>query len=436
MKFLIILVVGKLISLLSSALNFGSGSTWPGHVALKLEKNFIKKILTKNKNLKIIVVTGTNGKTTTTSLITYIIKDLGYKVFSNPEGANLLNGIASTLIKNSNIFGKLDFDFLVLETDEFSFPHLIDQITPQAVVILNLFRDQLDRYGEVNTIGLRWFKALQNLTKETTLVINGDDPFLFFNAKKLLTKNIFFGVDEQLMKLKNIPHDVDFHYCPNCQSPLTYKGISYAHLGNYFCKNCGFKKQFININIAGKKINYPLEGLYNIYNTNAVMTLAAFFLKADLKKVNQSLSHFKPAFGRQEKIVYQERKVFILLSKNPAGFNQSLKSVSDILKNKKTNFLVVLNDRIPDGQDVSWIWDVDFENIVKKAKNIFVSGDRVYDMAIRFKYENKKVLPISNLKKAVEKAVERTDKNDILFILPTYSAMLEIRKILVGRKFL
>lgn len=437
----LIIIIGKLIVWLSKIFNLGSGSTWPGHIALKLDKDFIKKIFLRNKQLKKVIVAGTNGKTTTTLLIKNVIQGLGKKTFSNEEGANLLNGIASSLIKNSNFFGKIDFDYGVFESDEFSFPLLLEQMTPDIVVILNLFRDQLDRYGEVNTIGIRWFRSLKNLPQASFLIVNGDDPYLYHLARDLKCKVYFFGVDKSLMKLKKIPHDVDFNYCPICNSLLKYKSIAYAHLGDYYCNNCQFRRENIKV-FKDLKIKYPLEGLYNIYNTNAVLALSSFFLKADLNKVKKVFLNFEPAFGRQEEVIYKNRRVFILLSKNPAGFNQSIKTVIKILKNKKANFLILLNDRIPDGQDVSWIWDVDFDLILKKARTVFVSGDRKYDMYLRLKYAKPSssrpelAKPGLGVKEAIDKAVLKTKKNERLYILTTYSAMLEARKILVGRKFL
>ncbi len=435
MRFYFSLLVGKLFVFLSSRLGLGNGSTWPGHVSLKIDGDMIEKIFARNPATKVIIVAGTNGKTTTTSLLDHLLGKLGYRVFSNREGANLVNGVSSTLVKNSDMSGNLKADFAVLEVDEFSFPSLIKKVKPDVVIILNLFRDQLDRYGEVNTIGSRWFFALKNLPKESFLIINGDDPYLFFNGSEFKQKKVFFGVNKKLMELKDIPHDVDFIYCPSCQALLDYESLSYAHLGNYYCVHCGFHRTGIR-DFYEEKIYYPLEGLYSVYNTNAVLSFARFYLKIDLKRASHIFRSFKPAFGRQEEIVFRSRKIFLLLSKNPAGFNQSLRTVNQILENRQANFLFVLNDRIPDGQDVSWIWDVDFAIVKNNIKSVYLAGDRVYDLAVRFKYENKKVLTYENLKLAVNDVINKTEKEDRLFIIPTYSAMLEVRKILLGKKFL
>ncbi len=436
MRLFLSIILGKLVAAASSLLNLGAGSTWPGHLALKIETNFVKNIFKKN-SLKVIVVAGTNGKTTSTALISHLLRGLGYRVFSNPEGANLMNGVTSALLKTTDFSGNLDYDFAVLEVDEFTLPLLLKEIVPDAVFILNLFRDQLDRYGEVNTIGSRWFSSLETLPKKTFVVVNGDDPYLYFMGKKLHMNVKYFGVDEKLMELKNIPHDVDFIYCPSCNTLLNYSRLAYSHLGVFNCGKCGFKRKDVN-NFSENSINYPMEGLYNVYNTNGILTFFKYFLKADLKKINSLLKKFRPAFGRQELIEFQKRKIFLLLSKNPAGFNQSIRTVKSMLKNNTASFLIVLNDRIPDGQDVSWIWDVDFSILLSNVKKIFVSGDRVYDMSIRLKYENKtnKIYPVPNLQQALTKIIENTRQGEKFYILATYSGMLEIRKILLGKKFL
>jgi len=434
---LILILLGKLIIKTSQILNLGAGSTWPGHIALKLNEKFIENIIDKNKNLKIIVIAGTNGKTTSTALLKFLLEKSGYKVFTNNEGANLLNGVASSIIKNSNIFSQLKYDFAIFESDEFNFPLLLKKISPDKILILNLFRDQLDRYGEVNTIALKWLESLKTLSAKTEVFINGDDPQLYYIGSKLSQKVQYFGVETKIMKLKNIPHDVDSIFCPVCLSLLHYQQLAYAHLGDFYCSNCQFKRGDVS-DFSNIKINYPMSGLYNVYNTNAVLQLIKSLGNTEFEDINRWLKEFVPAFGRQEEIIYKNRRVFILLSKNPAGFNQSIQTVKEILKNKKANFLIILNNQIPDGLDVSWIWDVDFAPIFAGAKNIFVSGDRVYDLNLRLRYENeaKKIITFENLSDAVESIINKTKESERLFILPTYSAMLEVRKILLGRKLL
>jgi UDP-N-acetylmuramyl tripeptide synthase len=430
-----LIILGKLIIKTSKLFSFGSGSTWPGHIALKLNSKFIEEIIYKNKKLKIIVIAGTNGKTTSTALTKFLLEKSGKKVFTNHEGANLENGVASSIIRNSNLFLKLKFDYAIFESDELNLPLLLNKISPDKILILNLFRDQLDRYGEVNTIALKWLKSLKELTNKTEVFINGDDPQLYYIGTKLTQKVTFFGVAKKLMKLTEIPNDVDSIYCPVCLSLLKYHRLSYAHLGDFYCSKCQFKSGKLS-DFSNTKINYPMNGLYNIYNTNAVLLLIKSLIDVSFKDLNKWLKEFTPAFGRQEEITYKNRKIFILLSKNPAGFNQSIQTVSEMVKNQRANFLVVLNNRIPDGLDVSWIWDVDFKPIFNVANNVSVAGDRVYDLNLRLRYENinKNISTYEDLSIAINSIVGKTKIGERLYVLPTYSAMLEVRKILTGKK--
>lgn len=437
MKNILIIFVCKIIGWISRIFNFGSGSTWPGHIALTLNEKFIEEVIENNKNLKLIVIAGTNGKTTSTALLQYLLKKFGFKIFTNNEGANLLNGVASSIIKNSNLFTKLKFDFAIFESDELNLPLLLNKISPDKILILNLFRDQLDRYGEVNSIAIKWLKSLETLTKKTEIFINGDDPQLYYIGTKLSQKIKYFGIGKKLMKLKYVPNDVDSIYCPICLTLLKYNQLSYAHLGDFYCPSCRFKRAGIN-DFSNVNINYPMSGLYNVYNTNAILLLIKSLINVNVNDVNKWLKKFVPSFGRQEEIVYKNRRVFILLSKNPAGFNQSIQAVREIIINKRANFLIILNNKIPDGLDVSWIWDVDFKPIIDVAKNIYVAGDRLYDLNLRLKYESTKSIinTYEELPKAIDEIVRKTKKGERLYVLPTYSAMLEVRKILLGRKLL
>ncbi|MEK7558965.1 MAG: Mur ligase family protein [Patescibacteria group bacterium] len=420
------LLIGKLISFISKFFNLGSGSTWPGHMAIESDPNFIKKILRRNLNLKVILIAGTNGKTTTGKLIQTILEKNGNKVFQNEAGANLLNGVASTLIEKSNLTGGLDYDFAIFEIDENTLPLILDNVYPNIIVLLNLFRDQLDRYGEVNIISDKWKKALSLIDKKTNLILNADDPKIAYLGADI--RNVkYFGVKG---KEQVIDHASDSAYCPKCGNKLDYKSITFSHLGDWSCKKCGLKRPKPDLENFE---SYALPGAYNRYNIHTAV-LTAKTLGASNEKILIALKDFKPAFGRQEIVEYKGRKIQIFLSKNPASFNQSLETINEL---KAKHLLLVLNDRIPDGRDVSWIWDVDFENNLKNFKNILVSGDRVYDMALRLKYADRNdAKPYDVVTDAVEDLIDSAPKNDILYILPTYSAMLDLRKILTGKKIL
>ncbi|MEX2013126.1 MAG: MurT ligase domain-containing protein, partial [Candidatus Levyibacteriota bacterium] len=415
-----------------------SGSTWPGHAALSLDKDIAKKLARKNPNLKIILVAGTNGKTTTSKMISEVLEKHGLRVFSNQEGANLLNGIASSLISHSSIFGKINYDVAIFEADENSLPAIAHSTKPYAIILLNLFRDQLDRYGEVNIIASKWKKTIEKLPKETLLISNGDDPMLSFISAKSGLNSFHFGLPKDKASNSKQTSDVDFLYCPSCQTKLEFENITYSHLGKFKCPKCKFTNPLI---YSFDTLPNPLLGEYNRYNINAAALLLTEGFNVGLEQIEMSLKNFSPAFGRQENIKYKNKNVFVMLSKNPASFNQSITAV--LSKEKAPNILLLLNDAVPDGRDVSWIWDIDTEELVRSSKNIMISGDRCYDMALRLKYAGSgeqrakgEWLIEENLEKAIDKAILRLPKDKTLYVLATYSAMLEARKILTGKKIL
>ncbi len=428
---LLLILFGKILIFVSKILNLGNGSTWPGHITLNANKNFTKNILKKNKQLKIILIAGTNGKTTTGKLIQTILEGSGERVFQNTAGANLLSGVASSFIRFSSINGKINFDYAIFEIDENTLPLILENINPEIIVLINLFRDQLDRYGEVNAISKRWKEAFVSLDSKTSLILNADDPQIAYLGYAVKNKIKYFGVDSG--KSQETEHASDSTYCPKCGNKLNYKTTTFSHLGDWECSNCKLKKPKSDIESFSK---YPLPGLYNKYNIHAAV-LTAKILGINDGKIKNALKDFKPAFGRQEIIKVNDKNIQIFLSKNPASFNQSLQTVKDL---SGKNILIVLNDRIPDGRDVSWIWDIDFELLTRGFENISVSGDREYDMALRLKYSiqnyNSNVKIYENLKKSVEESIKSIKQYETLYVLPTYSAMLDLRKILTGKSIL
>lgn len=424
-----LITLGKTLSKASQLMNRGNGSTWPGHIALQANKQFVKQILAKSPT-QVIIVAGTNGKTTTASMIAHALQKQGRKVLQNDSGANLLNGIASTILLNTNKHGRITHDYAVFEVDENALPQVLQQMHPDYVVLLNLFRDQLDRYGEINAITSKWNRAIASLTKKTKLILNADDPQIAYlaHAMEYQTNAKYFAVQGDEEK-KPSADAADALSCPRCGEPLIFMSLTFSHLGNWTCKSCQFSHPKPAIDAFPE---YPLSGLYNRYNTHAT---ALVLKEAGLKpnQIEQSLRTFKPAFGRQELVQYKNRNVQLFLSKNPTSFNQSFATIKDL---KARTLLIVLNDRIPDGRDVSWIWDTDLSGI-DQFERIIVAGDRVYDMALRIKYENyAKIETFEKIEDAVEEGVKSVTASETLFILPTYSAMLEVRKILTGKKIL
>lgn len=420
-----IIILGKLIIFLSKILNLGSGSTWPGHIALKINPNFINDLLI-DTSAKKIVVAGTNGKTTTGKLITSVLKTNKKRYAHNLAGANLLNGLASELIQSSDIRGKINKEYVVFESDEFALPQILEKVKPDYLICLNLFRDQLDRYGELDSIAKKWIEAINKQSK-ISLILNADDPLIASLGQG--RKNVYyFGLYEK-QNLKHLMHGADSIHCPVCLNKLIFKKVYFSHLGEWYCSKCDFKRPKIDMKTTSF---YPLSGFYNKYNTLAA-SLVLGRIGFSKSQIVDGFRNFKPAFGRQEKIIYKDKEIILFLSKNPTSFNESLATVKEL---GGKNLLFVLNDRIPDGLDVSWIWDIGLERILDKEMNILVSGDRSYDMALRMKYANIFCHIEKDLIEGINSMIESLDSNEKLYILPNYSAMLDVRKLLLGRKLL
>ncbi len=425
---LLLIIFGKALSKFFRFTNLGNGSTWPGHIALRINKNFINEMIF-NSRMKVILIAGTNGKTTTAKLIRTVLEENGKRVIQNQSGANLLNGIASVLILQSDISGKLRHDFAILEIDENSLPHILKELQPRYLILLNLFRDQLDRYGEIDEIAKKWKKALESVSAETTLILNADDPMVTYLGNNAKEEALYFGLENKGPGKASLEHAADSIYCPACGAKLIYTTIFYSHLGVWHCIGCGFKRP--TKNLISDFSFYPLNGAYNESNTLAAVSVLRQ-IGLDDKQIIEGFRKFQPAFGRQEKIVYKGKNIQIFLSKNPTGFNESMRTIDQL--GAKT-VLMILNDRIPDGRDVSWIWDIDFPAF----KNILITGDRAYDMGLRIKYtmkDKQKFSVCENLKGAFEKGLKQLGENETFYILPTYTAMLEVRKIMTGKGIL
>ena len=427
--------VAKSVTFLVRSLRLGAASVLPGSIARRIEPRLLQLLSQQVKN-GVIIIAGTNGKTTTALLLRTILENKGYRVCHNSTGANLENGLMTALLESTSLVGTLDVDYAILEVDENIVPKVLKPLQPRIILCLNLFRDQLDRYGEVDTISKRWTKVISTLPPETVVIPNADDPTLSLLGQQLQQKVLFFGLNEPEHYLEAIPHAVDSIYCPQCGHPLNYQGVYLSHLGDFTCPSCGFSKS--QPALASSEWSQILVGLYNKYNTLAATT-AAIELGVDEATIRDTINNFQAAFGRAEDLVIDGKRVRILLSKNPVGTNETIRVVT---QSTDTTTLLVLNDRTPDGTDVSWIWDVDTEKLVQRGGTLVVSGDRVYDMALRLRYSEKSadsnlnLIVEEDLRQAIAKALEHTPPTETLHILPTYSAMLEVREVLTGRKIL
>ncbi|ELR98163.1 Mur ligase family protein [Gloeocapsa sp. PCC 73106] len=429
------IATGKTITTLVQGLGLGAASVLPGAIARRLYPELLP-LLAAQITQGIILVCGTNGKTTTALLLRQMLTLQGYRVVHNETGANLVNGLITALLNQASWRGQLSADYGILEVDENVLPLIVGPCQPEFILALNLFRDQLDRYGEVDSISERWQQAIAPLNPDTQIILNGDDPTLAYLGRQLTQKVSFFGLSESELYLETIPYASDSTYCPSCGAALNYQGVYLSHLGDFDCSSCGFGKPDLEIN--SREWSQVLMGVYNKYNTLAALTVA---LKIGVERtvLERAIAEFKPAFGRAETLTINGKTVKILLAKNPVGMNETLRAVQQASGHQTIVTLLLLNDRTPDGTDVSWIWDVDTEQLTQLQGQIIVSGDRVYDLALRLQYTEpspQTLIIKDNLSEALSEALNATPEDATLYILPTYSAMLEVRQLLTGKKIL
>lgn len=447
-QLILALIVGKILNLALKI--YGSGATAaPGLYALKIDPNLVKKISSKKK-LKSIVISGTNGKTTT-SRILYDIISKKYKVIHNRQGSNLLRGIASTMIANSSPLGQLDYDYAIWESDEAALLPISQNININTLVLLNLFRDQLDRYGEIDTTRKKWQEVVKNLKPDASLILNADDPSVNYLSKFTKAKKTFFGLATTKIDLPKVENVADVKFCPNCDGKLIYEDLYSAHLGTYKCSKCSFRRKTpqvsissitfnknystnikVSINNKSLSINYQLPGLFNAYNVIAAFTTATS-IGTNAKSASVDISKFTAVFGRYQNIQLDDKNLLLFLIKNPAGANEVIRTIA---VNQKINLLVILNDNIADGRDVSWIWDTNWEALSSKISNIDVAGTRAWDMALRLKYAKIKTDQKNvqqNLKSAIDNSISKLAKGDTLFVLPTYTALMGLQAYLKSK---
>lgn len=440
-KIMLAIIICKML-ILAGKLAGKAGSSLPGEIALKICPDIMTHLAKQVKG-GIIAVCGTNGKTTTNNIIYSYLKSNGKKVVCNNVGANMIYGVCCAFCKDANVFGKLDADFASLEIDEASAVKIFKYFAPDYMVITNLFRDQLDRYGEID-LTVDYLKRALDLAPETKLILNGDDPVSSQFALDKNRKVYFVGVEEKV--LSNNEEASEGAFCPVCSEKLSYSVRHYSQLGHFVCEKCGFKRHGVdfavkNINLTdGMKfelsymgegvlfdVNY--RGFYNIYNI-AVSYCSARLLLGKLDNYREVLSSYKPQTGRMEEFDVG-KKVVLNLSKNPAGFNQGISAVTEDSGKSKV-MLIGINDNAGDGKDISWLWDASFENLnIEEVKRFIVCGMRRDDMALRLKYagiDENKIKKFDTLKAA---AVEITKGDeDICYALVNYTVVFEMKAVL------
>jgi UDP-N-acetylmuramyl tripeptide synthase len=428
----------------------GRGATaLPGLVALTLDPDFIAA-LSSSLLHGVVCVSGTNGKTTTARMLSDIARATGWAPIHNRAGSNLDRGVAAALLADATWEGEPRGDFGLFEIDEASLPGVVGKIRPRAVVVTNLFRDQMDRYFELDALARRIGEALAGLPAETALVLNADDPLVANLALRKDARTIYFGVDDDTVG-GTVPQAIsDATRCPRCKAPLRYRRVVLAHVGDWHCDSCGLERPPRDVAatkvvlgeggseivlggvLAGafETIRVPIPGLYNVYNALAALA-ASRPLDIGLPEAIRALANFKPAFGRLETIEAKGKTLRLVLVKNPAGFNAAIAALLETGRHPR--LLAALNDRDADGRDVSWIWDADFETLAPAVEHAVITGIRGRDLALRFKYAGlpaEKTQVVDDPAAAIDTALGAAPAGSEVVVLATYTALLALREAL------
>ncbi|MCH8025432.1 MAG: DUF1727 domain-containing protein [Chloroflexi bacterium] len=460
------IVAGRLAGASSRALRRGGGTAIAGAVAQGIDPA-LAGTLTRQLGHGCALVTGTNGKTTTARMLAQIAREAGLEPLANPSGSNLMRGVAAALLGETDVLGNIRETanrIGIFEVDEAVLPQATRELQPRAIIFTNLFRDQLDRYGEADAVVAIWQRALRDLPENSTLVLNADDPAISSlgdpagaslgdaSAGRALT----YGIEDTSVAANELEHASDYRFCLSCGEELAYSANFYGHIGHWRCPGCDRARRTPDVRAtavelaAGEMaaeratrvgiatpagelhIELPLAGLYNVENALAA-TAGAVSLGLPLDAIERALRSIQPAFGRQERFQLDGREVVVLLGKNPTGLNQVLRTIT--ANGGGLHLLFFLNDGIADGRDISWIWDTDYELVAGQARSVVAAGTRADELALRLKYADLAVEPqvASGTAAALDAAIAQTPPGETLHVVPTYTAMLEVRELLAKR---
>jgi UDP-N-acetylmuramyl tripeptide synthase len=457
MSFLTPLAVaaGKLAGGLSRGLRLGGGTTLPGTVARRLDPGVLRE-LSAALPRGAILITGTNGKTTTSRMLAEILSAAGERVLHNRAGANLIEGLTATAVGDAGWRGRPRASIGLFETDEAALPQALAEIRPRLVLVHNLFRDQLDRYGEVDTVAGAWRAALATLPAEALVVLNADDPAVADLGAGLQARVSYYGLEDARHAAGAGAHIADSQFCRRCGHRYDFSLAFYAHIGHYRCPSCGHSRPEPDVRLArldlqgtagsrlaitypggALELDLPLPGLYNAANATAAVA-AALALGVEPARARGALERFSAAFGRIERVTAGPGgpPMLIALIKNPVGATETVRMLTAGEPAGELHLLIAINDKFADGTDVSWLWDAEFEALAGRVACAVVSGTRADDMAVRLKYAGvpeAAALVEPDLGRAVDAALAALPPGATLYVLPTYTAMLELREDLARR---
>ena len=437
------IALARAVAGMSRLAGAGGGTTLPGKLLWKLDPGAVDRLAARLPRGSALV-SATNGKTTTAAMAASILSPT-VRLAHNRAGANLVSGVASALVASR------DAELGLFEVDEAALPEVAQRLAPRAVSLGNLFRDQLDRYGELELLAARWREMAKRLPAGATLVANADDPQLGAIAQDR-ARSVVFGLDDPRHGSPELQHAADSKWCVRCGTPYEYAAAYIGHLGDYRCPSCGHARPPLDlaareISLNGlesvafslvtpegeRRVELRVPGLYNVYNALAAASLTRA-LGASLNEVVAGLQGFSAAFGRFERIDVDGRSLLVLLIKNPAGANEVVRTL--VAGGAPKLLLIALNDEIADGRDVSWIWDVDFEPLLGGLERLVATGERAAELALRFKYagmDEGRIEVVPDLEQALDRALGLTLPGAELAALPTYTAMLALREIVARR---
>jgi UDP-N-acetylmuramyl tripeptide synthase len=448
MKLSTSVAAGKAATHLSRRLGVGAGSNFPGKVILRLHPGAPEEMASLLPG-GCVLVSGTNGKTTTSNLLAGMMRAGGLRPVHNRVGANLMTGITAALAQASDARGKPRGDIGLFEVDEATLPVAVKRLMPRLVIITNLFRDQLDRYGELESLSRKMDAALSSLDGEASVLLNADDPLVASLGKESKARVYYFGIEYEGAGEPGLRHAADSKHCRICGSPLDFEANYFGHMGKYSCPRCGATRPAVDFaasdialeGTGGSRVSVAtplwqtdlflgLPGLYNVHNLLAALG-GAQLLGFEKEDVERGVEGYSTAFGRGERISVDGRTLFLVLSKNPTGFNEVIRTLEG--EGTGLAILAALNDRIADGRDVSWIWDVDFEDLAPLARFLVATGTRAWDMALRMKYAGLDPSAIdveTDMKKALRTALDGASEGETVYALTTYTATLDLRRLL------
>jgi UDP-N-acetylmuramyl tripeptide synthase len=455
-RFTLALAAGKGAGAAGRLLNIGGGTSLPGAIARRIDPGVLRNVAAASSARK-AVVTGSNGKTTTCRMLAALAQAGGIRVTQNRSGSNLLQGVTSAALQEANLRGRIDTQLLLLEVDEATMRRAVPEVAPDVILITNIFRDQLDRFGELYSMARMLESAVESLPAQGTAVLNGDDPLVASFAPDASARRLYYGLrlegEGEGVGTEVPEHAADTIRCVRCQHALSYHRVYLSHLGEYECGRCGIKRPNLDIAItqvqpspdggsdvtaetpAGViRLHVPLSGLYNVYNTAAALAGAFALGTLELSSAQGALEGLRPAFGRLEEIRADGQQVILSFVKNPTSYNATLRQI--LQRPGRKHVLAAHSNTVVDGEDFAWLWDVDLEDLVPDLASLVVSGTRAQEVALRMKYAGfnpSGVRVIPGRQAALDAALAQLPGGEPLYILAGYTPMREFRRIMQRR---